>query len=88
MVSEGILSIIPDNLLTMPGFNKRGWVPHHNEIAVDDVKKDDIHRLYKPGDNPVRNDKLAYANQFKWRKNAAIQHIRKVYTENKQKEPT
>jgi hypothetical protein len=81
-ITEGILSVIPDTLLKDPHFSERGWVPHHNEIAVDNLPRPASHTLY----NDTRLDrlsKISYENQFKWRKNAAVRHIRKVFEENK-----
>ncbi len=83
-ITEGILSVIPDNLLKAPDFPQRGWVPHHNEIAVDNSPRASSHILYQDG-NQDRTNKANFDNQFKWRKNAAIQHIRKTFEENRGK---
>jgi hypothetical protein len=63
---------IPAELLAAPDFFTRGAVPHHNEIAVDDVNPGKEHRLF---------DKTSYAKQFERRKNTAIAHVRKVFVE-------
>ncbi|MEI6436481.1 MAG: transglutaminase domain-containing protein [Bacteroidota bacterium] len=81
-VTEGILSVIPKELLNSPDFDKRGWAPHHNEIAVDNQKIPASHVLY----NNSNNDRLNrgnFKNQLKWRTNAAIEHIRKAFNENR-----
>jgi hypothetical protein len=81
LVTEGILSVIPDKVLQDSHFPERGWVPHHNEIAVDQEQKSPDHRLYVE-EQKDRFDKGSYPNQYKWRRNTAIKHIRKVFDEN------
>jgi hypothetical protein len=77
------LSVIPEYLLNTHDFDKRGWVPHHNEIAVDYGKlgKDnEEHRLYHK-ETSGRMDRMSYENQFRWRRNSAIMQVRKAYKE-------
>jgi hypothetical protein len=66
---------IPDDLLNDPldHFPKRGSLPHHDEIAVDDEKPGGAHILY---------DAAQYKRQFTLRKQAAIDHIRSVFQAN------
>jgi hypothetical protein len=78
-VLEG-LSDIPQGLKDAPGFADRGSLPHHNEIAVDDVKPGDQHCLY--GDGKGETDRMSYANQLRWRRNTAILHVRKAFRDN------
>ncbi len=80
-VTEGILSVIPEKLENAPDFKERGWVPHHNEIAVDEAQKSSAHILYSENTKEPA-DRGSYKNQFKWRRNAAINHIRQVFSEN------
>jgi hypothetical protein len=68
-------------MLNSPDFDKRGWVPHHNEIAVDNQKAPTSHKLYKDV-HEGRMNRLNFTNQLKWRRNAAIAHIRKAFEEN------
>lgn len=74
------LTFIPKEL-TGGDFNVRGSLPHHNEIAVDDSTFDSAHKLYKKIANPQEKDRLAYSNQFKWRKKTAIAHIRTAFVD-------
>jgi hypothetical protein len=76
---EGFTSI-PNSLTSAANFKVRGSLPHHDEIAVDEATMKSRHKLYSnSGSGP--NDRLAYANQFRWRQNTAIQHIRQAYKE-------
>jgi hypothetical protein len=83
LVTEGP-TFIPKELLNrkdaqgLPDFPDRGSFPHHNEIAVDDAARSSRHRLYREVRNS-RTDRMSYANQFRWRRNAAIRHIRQVF---------
>ncbi|HLP62170.1 MAG TPA: transglutaminase-like domain-containing protein [Candidatus Deferrimicrobium sp.] len=79
-ITEGILSVIPKKLLKAEGFFKRGWVPHHNEIAVDGGEISKSHRLYGK-EKKDRMDKSSFENQFHWRWNSAVRHIRKAFYE-------
>lgn len=72
---------IPSQLTQRPDFPIRGALPHHNEIAVDDPAMGSGHRLYS-GNSSGPTDRRAYANQFLWRKNTAIQHIREALLQN------
>jgi len=77
---EGLTSL-PLELVQAADYNARGALPHHNEIAVDDQTITSDHRLYRAtASGPV--DRQAFANQFRWRKNTAIQHIQKVLNDN------
>jgi hypothetical protein len=68
-------------LLNTPGFAVRGSLPHHDEIAVDAPAKDNDHRLYSnSAAGPA--DRQSYGNQFRWRKNSAIQHLRRAFLDN------
>ncbi len=79
---EGFTSL-PRELTQLPDYKTRGSLPHHNEIAVDGESISSDHKLYRAtASGPA--DRQAFANQFRWRKNTAIQHIRKVLTENYQ----
>ncbi len=69
---------IPAELRKQPDFWQRGSLPHHDEIAVDQAKRDAGHQLYNvAASGPA--DRTAYSNQFKWRTNAACEHIRLAF---------
>jgi hypothetical protein len=70
---------IPDSLQLKKDFYRRGSLPHHNEIAVDGPDKSGDHVLYQQNADDQR---MIFANQFIWRRNAAILHIRKVFYDN------
>ncbi len=78
---EGLTSI-PFALSSAPDYRPRGLLPHHNEIAVDSATPAKEHRLYQTGLNPEPDDRSAFANQFRWRMNTAIDHIRQAFDEN------
>jgi hypothetical protein len=69
------------DLTQAAGYSTRGALPHHNEIAVDDQSLSADHKLYRATANGP-DDRQAFTNQFRWRKNTAIQHIRKALLEN------
>jgi hypothetical protein len=72
---------IPTALAQAPDFPVRGSLPHHDEIAVDDQAMGKRHKLYHASSaGPV--DRQAYANQFRWRVNTAVQHVRKALVDN------
>ena len=72
---------IPTALAQASDFKTRGALPHHNEIAVDDATMDAKHKLYTAASaGPA--DRNAYANQFRWRVNSAIQHIQQALLDN------
>ena len=74
---------IPKELLNSPGFARRGALPHHNEIAVDETKRDRAHLLYQSGPATGRPaDRLLYANQFNWCRNTAVAHIRQAFVQS------
>ena len=74
---EGFTSI-PRDLASASDFKVRGSLPHHNEIAVDGLPMSSKHRLYdQTGSGPA--DRQFYDNQFRWRKNAAIAHVRQAF---------
>ena len=75
---EGFTSI-PIALAQAADYKFRGALPHHDEIAVDEQTMTDRHKLYNSSSSGL-DDRLAYANQFRWRLNTAIQHIRRAYT--------
>ena len=77
---EGLTSI-PVDLAQAPDYKTRGALPHHNEIAVDDQTISAGHKLYRATANGP-DDRLAFGNQFRWRKNTAIQHIQKALFDN------
>jgi hypothetical protein len=76
---EKFVNVPPE--LIGPDFPKRGSLPHHEEIAVDSDKREKGHRLYTASapDKAARN---AYQNQFRWRRNTAIAHIRAAFQAN------
>jgi len=74
---------LPLDLTQKADYNTRGAVPHHNEIAVDDQNISAGHKLYRGTANGPA-DRQAFANQFRWRKNTAIQHIQKALADNYQ----
>lgn len=71
-VSE-FLCVIPRELRRRPDFAPRGSLPHHNEIAVDDRKRNAKHVLYTTA--------AAYQRQFGLRYDAAKRHIAQVFKE-------
>ncbi len=77
---EGMTSI-PASLRNEPGFSDRGSLPHHNQIAVDDTVPGDQHCLYGLGSDSG-SSRMAYGNQLTWRKNTAVLHVRKAFSEN------
>lgn len=77
---EGFTSI-PRDLTDAPDYEVRGSLPHHNEIAVDGPALDSKHRLYAKTAADL-TDRQSYNNQFRWRKNSAIAHVRKAFQEN------
>ena len=77
---EGLTSI-PLELTQAPDYNTHGALPHHNEIAVDDQNAGSDHKLYRATASSP-GDRQAYANQFRWRKNTAIQHLQQVLADN------
>ncbi len=73
LITEG-MTFLPKDLPEAPDFTHRGWLPHHNEIAVDNeyAKRNKAHKLYvDPG---------SYNRQFDWRKKAAVEHIGLAYS--------
>jgi hypothetical protein len=74
---EGFTSI-PFSLASAADFKFRGSLPHHDEIAVDEEMMKSRHKLYS-GNSSGPDDRQAYANQFLWRKNTAVHHIRRAY---------
>ena len=77
---DGFTSL-PTALVKAPGFKVRGSLPHHDEIAVDGASMGSRHRLYRKTAED-REDRQAYENQFRWRKNAAIAHVRKAFQDH------
>ena len=71
---------IPLALTRAAEFPLRGGLPHHDEIAVDDTTPSKRHRLYR-ANCLGPEDRHAYANQFRWRKQTAIAHIRQAFLE-------
>lgn len=77
---EGLTSI-PTSLVQAADYAMRGSLPHHDEIAVDDQSPGKRHKLYRAtAAGPA--DRQAYANQFRWRVNTAVQHVRKALQDN------
>jgi hypothetical protein len=72
---------LPLALAQAADYNTRGALPHHNEIAVDDQNISAGHKLYR-GTATGPADRQAFSNQFRWRKNTAVQHIQKVLADN------
>ena len=77
---EGFTSL-PLELVQAADYNTRGALPHHNEIAVDDQNVSADHRLYRATANGP-DDRQAFANQFRWRKNTAVAHIQQALADN------
>ncbi len=77
---EGFTSI-PTALAQAPGFAARGSLPHHDEIAVDDRAMGKRHKLYQSTSSGPA-DRRAFANQFRWRVNTAVQHVRQALQDN------
>ena len=77
---EGLTSL-PLPMVQAADYNTRGALPHHNEIAVDDQTMSSDHKLYRAKVGGL-DDRHAFANQFRWRRNTAIQHIQKALRDN------
>ncbi|HYK89488.1 MAG TPA: transglutaminase domain-containing protein [Acidobacteriota bacterium] len=77
-LTEGITRI-PAKLRNEQGFSDRGSLPHHNQIAVDDTVPGAQHCLYSAEAGQAR---MSFDYQLKWRKNTAILHVRKAFTDN------
>ena len=71
---EGV-TFIPKELQNQRDFPRRGALPHHDEIAVDQKKPGTGHSLYSAARSD-RSDRMSYANQFRWRFNTACAHLR------------
>ena len=67
----------PSELIKKPDFKFRASLPHHDEIAVDTPEKPNGHILY--------SNKTIFKEQFNFRANAAVKHIRKLAIEWKEK---
>ncbi|WP_233505874.1 hypothetical protein [Rhodoferax lacus] len=83
--SQSILeapTTIPAELRNRSDFWQRGSLPHHNTMAVDQPDLAKGHLLYRAASSGG-TDRLAYANQFAWRFQSAIQHIQKAYKDNR-----
>ena len=78
---EGLTSI-PLVLSSASDYKVRGLLPHHNEIAVDSGTPAKEHRLYSNAPNPSPDDRNSFANQFRWRVNTAVAHIRQAFDDN------
>lgn len=78
-LTEG-LTTIPTSMRNAAGFADRDSLPHHDQIAADDITPGDQHCLYN--ENKEAAERMDYANQFRWRKNSAILHVRKAFVEN------
>lgn len=78
-ILEGLVCF-PKELTEVEDFKKRGALPHHNEIAVD--KENGRNNLYKPLQGSSNMERYAYRNQYRWRYNTAVRHIKKAFTEN------
>ena len=72
---------LPMPLTKAVDYKTRGALPHHNEIAVDDQTLPTGHKLYRRTATGLA-DRQAFTNQFRWRKNTAIQHIQKALADN------
>jgi hypothetical protein len=77
---EGFTSL-PLDLAQAADYNTRGALPHHNEIAVDDQTITPDHKLYRATASGP-DDRQAFDNQFRWRKNTAVQHIQNALSDN------
>ena len=67
---------IPKELRKQPDFWQRGSLPHHDEIAVDQAKRDAAHRLYNtksagPDRSPGLPEPVQMANQRRLRAHPA-----------------
>lgn len=82
---EGFTSI-PLALANAPTFPLRGSVPHHDEIAVDDQSPGRRHKLYSSTSSSP-TDRQGFANQFRWRVNTAVAHIRQAFLDATQEKP-
>lgn len=75
------LTNIPEELVIAPDFYKCWSLPHHDEIAVDAGRLSNGHKLYTDT-RTGSTDRLSYENSFRWRKNAAVNHIRQEFKNN------
>jgi len=77
------ITFIPKELEDAPDFANRGALPHHEEIAVDEDGAKRHNQLYQAvGPDGDLANRRYFANQFRWRKNTAIEHIRQAFTKN------
>jgi hypothetical protein len=65
------ITFIPASLTKGKGFNLRGGLFHHNEIAVDEDQ----------GSNALYNSGKFMA-EYQFRKEAAVRHIRQAFVDN------
>jgi len=63
--SFGAITAYPDELKKASELERRGWLPHHNEIAVDSERMGDAHTLYGPD---------SYSREYVKRVDAAVRH--------------
>lgn len=68
---EKVFISIPYALRKADNFSKRTCLPHHNEIAMDNEKKPDGHKLY--------NDPAKFKEAFRQRRDTAVAHIKNLY---------
>jgi len=67
------LTYIPPSLRNQSTFAKRGSLPHHNEIAVDEDTLNKKHRLYSGQE---------YSAQYRRRYDTSVRHIRQAFEDN------
>ena len=60
----------PDELENAPDFLWRRCLPDHDAIAVDSPSRSDSHRRYT---------EQVYREQFRWRRDLAVRHIKAAY---------
>jgi hypothetical protein len=75
-----LMTFIPKELLGS-GFAVKGSLPHHNEIAVDGDAVEKGHVLYQSSASGATG-RMCFENQFMWRKQTAIGHIRAAFQAN------
>ena len=67
-------------------WGKHAALPHHDEIAVDEPKAKEDHKLYpdysNKDDPSQQDDRQYYDNQYRWRYRSAVNHIRQSFLSN------
>jgi hypothetical protein len=72
---ERFATMSEEDFWKLPKWRERTLLPRHDDIAVDCANRPSYHRLYSDSSPMARQ---IYSNQYRWRKNAAIEHVRQA----------